>query len=128
VDLDRKLMQRVVERVGAGRAADDLQRGLGLGVGQGRRRPGQHLPDGGADPAALQQQPAVESRLVIEGETLQQLPALQPLGLLHRDVARQHPGGVDLHAGGEPDRQAALLLGHLGQAGQGAADLEQRPA
>jgi hypothetical protein len=88
VDLDRELMQRVVERVGPGGAADELKGGVGLGVRQRGRGPGQHLPDGGADPAALQEQPAVEPRLVVEVETLQQLPAVHPLGLVHRDVAR----------------------------------------
>jgi hypothetical protein len=88
VDLDRELMQRVVERVGPGGASDELQGGVGLGVCQRGRGPGQHLPDSGADPAALQEQPAVEPRLVVEGKTLQQFPALQPLRLVHRDVAR----------------------------------------
>jgi hypothetical protein len=81
VDLDGELVQRVVERVGPGRQADQVQ-----------------------------------------------LAAAQPPGLVRRDVARQDPGRVDLHAVGQYDRQAVLPLGHLGQAGQGAADLEQRPA
>jgi hypothetical protein len=69
VDLDRKLMQRIVERVGPGGAADDLQGGVGLGVRQRGRGPGQHLSNSGADAAALQEQPAVEPRLVVKGET-----------------------------------------------------------